>query len=72
MATAKPHHQPEWLPTSQAALALGVSPCTLKRYANRDGILKEGTHYRRGPHVNTAMLWHVARCFEAVRGGARP
>lgn len=71
MVKAKTHQAPEWVPTSKAALALGISPCTLKRYANRDGILEEGTHYRRGPHANTALLWHLERCFEAVRGNTR-
>lgn len=50
-----PSH-PEWLPTGQAALHLGVSSCTLKRYAKRDELLQEGTHFRRGPHSNTALV----------------
>jgi hypothetical protein len=62
-----PSH-PEWLPTGQAALHLGISSCTLKRYAKRDKFLQEGTHFRRGPHSNTALVWHVPSCFDALRG----
>ncbi len=63
---------PEWLPTTQAAQLLGVSGCTLKRYAKRDAILEEGTHWRRGPHTNTALVWHVPSCFDVLRRGPRP
>ena len=62
---------PEWLPTSQAARALGVSNYTLKRYARRDKLLQEGRHYRRGPYANSTFVWHVERCFEALRGGVK-
>ncbi len=62
---------PEWFPTAEAAHYLGVSCCTLKRYAKRDQILLEGTHFCRGPHSNTPLLWHVQRCFNALRGGNR-
>ena len=62
---------PDWLPTSQAAHALGVSQYTLKRYARRDQILQEGQHYRRGPYANSTFVWHVARCFESLRGGVK-
>ncbi|MEI6359507.1 MAG: hypothetical protein WCO50_04170 [Synechococcus sp. ELA619] len=70
MSSTQNAASPEWLPTAQAAQALGISTCTLKRYARRDGLLQEGSHFRRGPHANTALVWNVQRCFDAVRGGA--
>ena len=57
---------------TRAAQLLGISHCTLKRYAKRDGLLQEGIHFRRGPHNNTALLWNVQLCFETVRGAAVP
>lgn len=60
---------PDWLPTGQAAQQLGVSACTLKRYAKRDGILEEGTHFRHGVHANSPKVWHVKRCFQALSRG---
>ena len=62
---------PDWLPTSLAARALGVSDYTLKRYAKRDQILEEGQHYRRAPYPNSTIVWHIERCFEALRGGVK-
>lgn len=57
----------EWLPTTQAAHQLGISPCTLKRYFKRDGLLQEGLHLTRGERSNQPHLWHVRRCREALR-----
>ena len=70
MSPSQNHSTFEWLPTAQAAQLLGISHCTLKRYAKRDGLLQEGIHFRRGPHTNTALLWNVQLCFETVRGAA--
>lgn len=61
----------DWVPTAQAARQLGVSSCTLKRYAHRDGLLQEGTHFLRGPHANTSLVWHLKRCFLALRPGSQ-
>jgi hypothetical protein len=69
MAQSLSANSPEWLPTAQAAQHLGISSCTLKRYAKRDAILQEGTHYHRGPHRNTSLLWHVPSCFDALYSG---
>ncbi|KAF0655016.1 hypothetical protein L107_00815 [Cyanobium sp. Copco_Reservoir_LC18] len=60
------HHEELWLPTSQAARALGISPHTLKRYADRDGFLIEGTHCRRGPYPNSPRVWEVNGCRQAM------
>lgn len=69
-----PSH-PEWLPTGQAALHLGVSSCSLKRYADRDESLIDGQHWRRGPHANSPRVWNIPACEEALhwrgRGGRR-
>ena len=56
----------EWLPTGQATRVLGVSPFTLKRYADRDCFLVEGKHWRSGPHQNSPRLWNVAECIDAL------
>ncbi|QPN61965.1 helix-turn-helix domain-containing protein [Synechococcus sp. CBW1004] len=69
MSPTPPATLSDWLPTPQAAQLLGISHSTLKRYASRDRLLEEGTHFRRGPHANTPLLWHVPRCFQAIRGG---
>ena len=51
-----------WLETTEAAQALNVHPCTLKR--RRDisgGFLESGTHYRfKTDAKNSPMLWDVA------------
>ena len=53
------NHQ-EWLTTPEAAEALGVSHHTLRRWANRDQILKAGEHFMYGPHRNSSKRWRVA------------
>ncbi len=65
---------PCWLPTGAAALALGVSADSLKRYANRHEILIEGKHFRRGAFPNSPIVWHVPACLQALthRGMNRP
>jgi len=63
-----------WLPTGAAALALGVSTDSLKRYATKHEILIEGKHYRRGAFPNSPIVWDVAACLQALthRGMNRP
>jgi hypothetical protein len=56
----------EWMPTGQATRILGVSPFTLKRYADRDCFLIEGKHFRHGPHSNSPRLWNIPACEEAL------
>lgn len=55
-----------WLPTGHATAALGLSADTLKRYADRDCFLVEGTHFRFGPYKNSARVWNVPACAEAL------
>ena len=55
-----------WLPTGQATIALGVSPFSLRRYADRDCFLIEGKHWRYGPHSNSPRIWNVPACAEAL------
>jgi len=56
----------QWLPSGRAAIALGVSIDTLKRYADTDGFLIEGRHWRRGAHRNSPRLWDVVECLIAI------
>jgi len=53
-----------WLPTPQAAEALGLNPNTLKRYYGhpRTGFLREGTHWKNGPYPNSAKGWCIEEC----------
>jgi hypothetical protein len=51
-----------WLSTPAAALSLGLSPSTLKRYADRDQILIEGSHWRSGLYRNSPRVWDVESC----------
>lgn len=60
-----------WLPTGKAARALGISADTLKRYALRDEILIEGTHWRRGPHRNSPITWNISACEEVLQWKGR-
>ena len=60
-----------WLPTGQAARALGCSPDTLKRYIKRDGFLQEGEHLRRGPHRQSPIVWNVPACQKAIEQQGR-
>jgi hypothetical protein len=55
-----------WLPTGEASRFLGVSADTLKRYADRDCFLEEGTHWRYGVHRNSPRLWNVQQCLAAM------
>jgi hypothetical protein len=59
-----PSNRPEscWLSTPAAALSLGLSPATLKRYADRDQILIEGNHWRSGLYRNSPRVWDVETC----------
>lgn len=57
----------DWLPTTAAAAALGISPITLKR--KRDvsgGFLEAGRHYSLGPEYNSPIKWRVEACREAL------
>lgn len=64
-------NQSPWLSTMQAARQLGVHPDTLKRYAKRDMLLHEGTHFRRGPHNNSSLQWNLRLCFETLHGAGQ-
>lgn len=55
-----------WLPTGQAATALGVSVRTLKRYADVHCFLIEGDHWRFGPLCNSPRQWNVSACAESL------
>lgn len=57
----------QWLPTGAAALALGCSADTLKRYAKRDEFLVEGTHWRRGPYHQSPKIWNFPACQQAIQ-----
>ena len=50
-----------WLSTTQAAAALGIAPCTLKRKRDVDGgFLESQTHYRfKTDAANSAIIWDV-------------
>ena len=53
----------QWLPTTEAARALGVSPRTLKRYGNpTTGFLEPGVHWFSGPYANSPAIWDVPTC----------
>ena len=60
--------QDEWLPTSQAAKALGCSPTTLKRARDDQdsgpGYLVSGQHFQYMPSSNASILWNVPRIRE--------
>jgi len=51
----------EWLPTPEAARALGISPDTLKRRRDHvGGYLSQGRHWRlKTESANSAILWRV-------------
>lgn len=67
MVSQLPHPESrQWLPTTEAAYQLGISPCTLKRYFKRDGILLEGVHVKRSPVSNQALRWNVNLCLDAL------
>ncbi|MCP9902380.1 hypothetical protein KBZ12_17510 [Cyanobium sp. Cruz CV13-4-11] len=55
-----------WLPTGPAAKELAVSPTTLKRYADRDGFLTLGVHWRYGAHKNSPRIWNLRLCQQAL------
>jgi predicted site-specific integrase-resolvase len=51
-----------WLPTLEAARALGISISTLYRWRS-DGLLKPGHDWRRKfPSANSPVLYHLERC----------
>ncbi len=60
-----------WLPTGKAAQALGCSPDSLKRYADRDEFLINGQHWRRGPHKNTPRVWNIEACKKEIQRQGR-
>ena len=49
-----------------AAIQLGMSPSTFKRYANHDELLVEGQHWRRGPHRQSPRVWNTQPCYRAM------
>lgn len=57
-----------WVPTSEAAKALGLKPETLKRYYGhpKHGFLREGKHWKAGPYSNSAKGWCVEKCREEL------
>ena len=55
-----------WLTTPQAAKALGVHADTLKRWADREQILKVGDHYMFGPHKNSPRRWEITAIKQTV------
>jgi hypothetical protein len=59
-------HQERWLPSGQAALTLGVSVRTLKRYADHHSFLIEGKHWRFGPLCNSPRQWNIPACVDAL------
>ncbi len=56
----------QWLPTGLATRALGVSPDSLKRYADQNCFLIEGKHWRRGVHSNSPRIWNIPECVDAL------
>ena len=53
----------EWKPTNQMAEYFAISTYTLKqRWGGPDGFLKQGTHWRIGPHRNSKRWWNVETC----------
>jgi predicted site-specific integrase-resolvase len=55
-----------WLPTPEAARALGISISTLYRWRS-DGLLKPGHDWRRKyPSANSPVLYHIERCEERM------
>ena len=56
-----------WLPSGQAALVLGVSIKSLKRYADIHQFLIEGVHWQHGPLCNSPRTWNIDACREALR-----
>lgn len=60
-----------WLPTGQAARELGISPDSLKRYADRDEVLLLGEHWRQGVHSNSPRVWNLPLCLQALNRRGR-
>lgn len=60
-----------WLPTGQAARELGISPDSLKRYADRDEVLVLGEHWRHGVHSNSPRVWNLPLCLQALNRRGR-
>jgi hypothetical protein len=58
---------PEWRPTAEAALALGVSVRTLQRL-KASGFLRRDRHWKRQvpDSCHGPLLWHVARSAVAL------
>jgi len=56
----------DWLPSPEAARALGVSLRTLKRYGAADGFLVPGQHWISGAFANSPTRWDVPACREVI------
>ena len=60
-------HSPAWVPTPAAALMLGVSAKTLRRYSNSEtGFLEPGKHWRRGVYPTSPNTYDVEACREVM------
>ena len=56
-----------WLPTPQAAQALGISQATLRRARqSHGGVLRPGVHYIRGLSLNSKITWNIDRCRQTI------
>jgi hypothetical protein len=57
------HRADQWLPSMEAAEALGVSVRTLKRYGHLEsGFLLPEVHWIAGAYANSPTRWDVAAC----------
>ena len=67
MQLLSPPENETWLSTKEASTALGLSECTLRRYANVDsGFLHEGEHFKKGPFRTSRTAWHMEKVQEAM------
>lgn len=64
-------NEERWLPTGQAAVALGICVRSLKRYSDQRKLLIEGEHWCAGPLPNSARRWNISACAEALYGRGR-
>ena len=56
-----------WLTTRQAAIALGISEWSLRKYANSEtGFLSEGEHFKKGPFRTSRTAWHMEKVKDAM------
>ena len=62
-----PTTQIAWLPTRDAAIALGRSTSYLKRLRDsHGGFLQSGKHYATAPSVNATICWNVPEIRDAL------